>query len=74
MQYTIYLIYHIEQTYFNMNENGEELKKNIDDVKSGEELKKEMLKPVLKSKSETDKELQDFEVETTAGGIGGSGG
>jgi hypothetical protein len=57
-----------------MNESGEEQKKNIDDVESGEELKKEMLKPVLKSKSETDKELQDFEVETTGGGIGGSGG
>ncbi len=57
-----------------MNESEEELKKNIDDVESGEELKKEMLKPVLKSKSETDKELQDFEVETTGGGIGGGGG
>ena len=57
-----------------MNGNGEEQKKNIDDVENSEELKKEMLKPIVKSKSETDKELQDLEVETTAGGIGGGGG
>ena len=57
-----------------MNENAEEQKKSIDDVESGEELKKEMLKPNVKSKSETDKELQDLEVETTGGGIGGGGG
>ena len=58
-----------------MNGNGEEdLKKNIDDVENSEELKKEMLKPIVKSKSETEKELQDLEVETTAGGIGGGGG
>jgi hypothetical protein len=57
-----------------MNENSEEQKKSIDDVESGEELKKEMLKPNVKSKSETDKELQDLEVETTGGGIGGGGG
>ena len=72
---TIYLIYYVKQTYFNMNGNGEEeLKKNIDDVENSEELKKEMLKPIVKSKSETDKELQDLEVETTAGGSGGGGG
>lgn len=52
----------------------EEVKKDIDEVNSSEELKKEMLKPVTKSKSDTDKELQDLEVETTAGGVGGSGG
>ena len=52
----------------------EEVKKDIDEVKSSEELKKEMLKPITKSKSDTDKELQDLEVETTAGGVGGSGG
>jgi ribosomal protein S9 len=58
-----------------MNGNGEEdLKKNIDDVENSEELKKEMLKPIVKSKSETEKELQDLEVETTGGGIGGGGG
>ena len=49
-----------------MNENADEQKKNIDDVENSEELKKEMLKPIVKSKSETDKELQDLEVETTA--------
>ena len=62
---TIYLIYYIKQTYFNMNENADEQKKDIDDVENSEELKKEMLKPIVKSKSETDKELQDLEVETT---------
>ena len=67
----------------NENESEEEMikpvkeeqeKKDIDDIKNGEELRKEMLNPVTKSKSETDKELQDLEVETTAGGVGGSGG
>ncbi len=57
-----------------MNENADEQKKDIDDVENSEELKKEMLKPIVKSKSETDKELQDLEVETTAGGSGGGGG
>ena len=52
----------------------EEVKKDIDEVNSSEELKKEMLKPVTKSKSDTDKELQDLEVETTGGGVGGGGG
>lgn len=52
----------------------EEIEKDIDEVNSSEELKKEMLKPVTKSKSDTDKELQDLEVETTGGGVGGGGG
>jgi hypothetical protein len=52
----------------------EEVKKDIDEVNSSEELKKEMLKPITKSKSGTDKELQDLEVETTGGGVGGGGG
>ena len=38
------------------------------------ELKKEMLKPTVEAKSETDKEIQDLEVENSGGGIGGSGG
>jgi hypothetical protein len=57
-----------------MKEKAEENKKDIDEVKSGEELKKEMLKPTVEVKSETDKEIQDLEVENSAGGIGGSGG
>lgn len=52
----------------------EEVKKDIDEVNSSEELKKEMLKPITKSKSDTDRELQDLEVETTGGGVGGGGG
>ncbi|MGN6821458.1 MAG: hypothetical protein ACTHJ7_01565 [Candidatus Nitrosocosmicus sp.] len=57
-----------------MKEKGEEEKKNIDEIENSEELKKEMLKPKLDSKSEIDKELQDLEVESSAGGMGGSGG
>ena len=57
-----------------MNENTGEQKKDIDEVKNGEELKKEMLKPTTKVKSETDKELQDLEVENSGGGMGGGGG
>jgi hypothetical protein len=57
-----------------VKEKGEEEKKNIDEIENSEELKKEMLKPKLDSKSETDKELQDLEVESSAGGMGGSGG
>ena len=33
-----------------------------------------MLKPTTKVKSETDKELQDLEVENSGGGMGGGGG
>jgi|GEM_PF-2460888 hypothetical protein len=57
-----------------MKEKAEEQKKDIDEVKSSEELKKEMLKPTVEAKSETDKEIQDLEVENSGGGIGGSGG
>lgn len=57
-----------------MSENDTNNKKKIEDINSTTELKKEMLKPVTKSKSKEDKELQDFEVETSAGGIGGGGG
>jgi hypothetical protein len=49
-------------------------KKEIDDVDNSEELKKEMLKPITKGKSELDKELKDLEVENSAGGTGGGGG
>lgn len=38
------------------------------------ELKEEILKPINNPKSKKDKELQELEVESTAGGIGGSGG
>ena len=57
-----------------MKEKAEEKKKDIDEIKNSDELKKEMLKPTVESKSETDKELQDLEVENSAGGMGGSGG
>jgi hypothetical protein len=57
-----------------MDGNQNEQQKDIDDVENSEELKKEMLKPTSKVKSETDKELQDLEVENSGGGMGGSGG
>jgi hypothetical protein len=57
-----------------MDGNQKEQKKDIDDVENSEELKKEMLKPTTKVNSETDKELQDLEVENSGGGMGGSGG
>jgi hypothetical protein len=57
-----------------MDRNEKEQQKDIDDVENSEELKKEMLKPTTKVKSETDKELQDLEVENSGGGMGGSGG
>ncbi len=49
-------------------------KKVLDDVKNSDELKKQALEPITKAKSEGDKELQEFEVETTGGGKGGGGG
>ena len=42
--------------------------------RNDKDIKKEMLKPITKAKSEEDKEFQDLEVETSAGGSGGSGG
>lgn len=57
-----------------MSNNDTSKKKKIEDIDSTNELKKEMLEPVTKAKSKEDKELQDFEVETSAGGIGGGGG
>ncbi len=57
-----------------MDKNADEQKKDIDEVENSEELKKEMLKPTTKIKSETDKELQDLEVENSGGGMGGGGG
>jgi hypothetical protein len=57
-----------------MDGNQKEQQKDIDDVENSEELKKEMLKPTTNVKSETDKELQDLEVENSGGGMGGSGG
>ena len=56
-----------------MDGNQNERQKDIDDVENSEELKKEMLKPTTKVKSETDK-IQDLEVENCSGRMGGSGG
>lgn len=38
------------------------------------DIQKETLKPVTKVRSKEDKELQEWEVESTGGGIGGGGG
>jgi hypothetical protein len=37
-------------------------------------IRKETLKPITRVKSKEDKELQELEVESTAGGTGGGGG
>lgn len=49
------------------------------DEKNGEtldsdKLKKEMLKPITKSKTEVDEELKELEVESSGGGKDGGGG
>jgi hypothetical protein len=57
-----------------MNEGIENKEKTGNDADKEDKLKKEMLKPITKAKDEEDKELQDLEVETTAGGKYGGGG
>ncbi len=47
---------------------------DVHGVETSEELKEYALEPITKSKSEVDIELKEYEVETSAGGIGGSGG
>jgi len=52
---------------------------NNDDEKNGEtlnsdKLKKEMLKPITKAKTEVDEELKELEVESSGGGKDGGGG
>jgi hypothetical protein len=41
---------------------------------TGDDIEKETLKPVTKAKSKEDKELQEWEVESTGGGLGAGGG
>ncbi len=41
---------------------------------TSDKLKKEMLKPVTKTKSELDEELKELEVENSGGGKDGGGG
>ena len=50
-----------------------------DNEKNGEtlnsdKLRKEMLKPITKAKTEVDKELEELEVESSGGGKDGGGG
>ncbi|MDR4491899.1 MAG: hypothetical protein AB7V56_06105 [Candidatus Nitrosocosmicus sp.] len=47
---------------------------NEDDLSENDKLKKEMLKPITKTKSELDDELKELEVENSAGGKDGGGG
>ena len=52
---------------------------NNDDEKNGEtlnsyKLKREMLKPITKAKTEVDEELKELEVESSGGGKDGGGG
>ena len=41
---------------------------------TGDDIEKVTLKPVTKAKSKDDKELQEWEVESTGGGLGAGGG
>ena len=53
-----------------MNNNDENNKETLDSDK----LKKEMLKPMTKAKTEVDEELKELEVESSGGGKDGGGG
>jgi hypothetical protein len=50
-------------------EAGNRKKKDL----TGDDIEKEMLKPITTAKSEEDKELEEWEVESTGGGRGGRG-
>ncbi|MFY9870736.1 MAG: hypothetical protein WAK17_13545 [Candidatus Nitrosopolaris sp.] len=51
-------------------EEGNEKEEKV----TGDDIGKETLKPITKAKSKDDKELQEWEVESTAGGLGAGGG
>ena len=53
-----------------MDNNDEKNKETLDSDK----LKKEMLKPITKAKTEVDEELKELEVESSGGGKEGGGG
>ena len=53
-----------------MDNNDEKNGETLDSDK----LKKEMLKPITKSKTEVDEELEELEVESSGGGKDGGGG
>lgn len=46
----------------------------MEEKEEEEKIRKEVLKPITKVKSKEDKELQEFEVESTGGGMGAGGG
>ncbi len=51
-----------------------ETKGSQQDGSTNDKLKKDMLKPVTKTNSELDKELEELEVENSGGGKDGGGG
>jgi hypothetical protein len=53
-----------------MDNNDEKNEKTL----NSDKLKKEMLKPVPKAKTEVDEELEELEVESSGGGKDGGGG
>ena len=53
-----------------MDKNDERKEESSDSDK----LKKDMLKPITKAKSELDEELKELEVENSGGGKDGGGG
>jgi hypothetical protein len=61
--------------YYNVHypfgmEEGNEKEEKV----TGDDIEKETLKPITKAKSKEDKELQEWEVESTGGGLGAGGG
>ncbi len=51
-------------------EEGNPKKKYV----TGDDIEKETLKPITTANSEEDKELEEWEVESTGGGMGAGGG
>ena len=45
-----------------------------EEILDSDKLKKEILKPITKSKTEVDEELKELEVESSGGGKDGGGG
>ncbi|MFZ0512394.1 MAG: hypothetical protein WAM14_12365 [Candidatus Nitrosopolaris sp.] len=60
-----YVYYNVHYP-FSMEEGNEKEEKV-----TGDDVEKETLKPITKAKSKEDKELQEWEVESTGGGLGG---
>jgi hypothetical protein len=61
-----YVYYNVHYPFMEGNEKEEKV--------TGDDIAKQTLKPITKAKSKEDKELQEWEVESTGGGLGAGGG